>query len=115
MKLRSEEGSLTSILHHDKKQPFFFVLELEGPGLILEAKEKHKKKRSMREGKSLEKQMVISQTNSTISTGMKIESATQSVKKTDRSKKSTSTSKYKTEHKIIKKNASLSTYKVDDK
>lgn len=87
---------------------------MEGPGLVLDAKDKPKKKRSMREGKSLEKQLLYSQTNSTVSTNLKPDPS-QTVKKTDRSKKSTSLGKFKTEHKIIKKNANLTSLKVDEK
>lgn len=47
---------MTSIVLHDKRQPFFYSLELDGPGLVLESKDKAKKKKNIREGKSLEKQ-----------------------------------------------------------
>lgn len=36
LNLRKGEGSVTSILHNEKRQPYFYTLELEGPGLDLD-------------------------------------------------------------------------------
>lgn len=73
LKLRAVEGSITSIVH-EKRQPYYFTLELEGAGLILDSKDKKKNKKSMREGMSLEKKQLYSQTNSSVSAALQSDS-----------------------------------------
>ena len=53
-----------SVVHHEKKQPYYFTLELDGEGLILDETMKNKKRKSLREGRSTDGQRISVQKGS---------------------------------------------------